>query len=282
MIVSPYSKDFDDILRDVLTDYENLDSAPDVSAGSMVFINGSVLASMLWGLYQFQAWIHKQQFPDTASTDNLNRWGAIYNISRLSTDTDATYLNKILTYIRQPPAGGNQLDFKNWALDQDNSYYTYGGVTYYNAYATVVSNPGDILGTVGIYTIPNDESIVNAGGSPDKEAELRTATENYIDSVRPLGMLSSTVYASDPVSTAVTMNVTAPAGGSVDTSAIQTAITNLMNAMSPGQSLFKSVLVFTALAYGAATATVSVPASEETTVDDDEHIRPGTITITEV
>lgn len=281
-MTSPFSKDLDTILTDILTDYSNLDSAPSISAGSMPFINGSVLASMLWGLYKYQAWINNQAFPDMADTDALNHWGSIYNITRLSTDTDATYLNKILNYIRQPPAGGNALDFKTWALDQENSYYTYGGVTYYNAYATIVSCPGDILGTVGIYTIPNDESIVNAGGSPDKEAELRTATENYIDGIRPLGMLSSTVYASDPVSTAVTMNVTASAGGSVDTSAIQTAITNLLNAMAPGESLFRSVLVFTAIAYGAATAVVSAPAVEETTVDDDEHIRPGTITINEV
>lgn len=282
MIVSPYSQDYDNLLHDILTDYQNLDSAPDVSAGSMVFINGSVLASMLWGLYQFQGWLHKQQFPDTASTEILNRWGSIYNITRLLTDTDATYLNKILTFLRQPPAGGNALDFKNWALDSTNSYYTLSGTTYYNAFAKVVSCVNDVLGTVGVYTIPNDETIVNAGGSPDKEEELRSATETYIESVRPLGLLSVSVYASDPVSTDVTINVTAPSGGSVDTDAIEAAITALLNSKEPGESLHKSELTWTAITYGAETAVVITPAAEETTVDNDEHIRPGTINITEV
>lgn len=279
---SPFNKDFDTLLYDILTDYSNLDSSPDVSAGSMAFIRGSVLASMLWGLYRFQGWISLQVFPDMADTDNLNHWGAIYDITRTSEDTDATYLNKILDYLRQPPAGGNALDFENWALDQDNSYYTYGGTTYYNAFATVVDCPNDVLGTVGVYTIPNDETIVNAGGSPDKEEELRSATETYIESVRPLGLLSVSVIASDPVTQNVTIDVTAPEGGSVDPAAIETAIEALLNNMSPGETLHKSALTCTALTYGAATAVVTTPTAEETTVDNDEHIRPGTITINEV
>lgn len=282
MPTSPFSKDFDTLLLDVLTDYSNLDSAPDVSAGSMPFIMGSVLSSMLWGLYRYQDWVLKQLFPDTADTNNLNHWGSIDDITRTEDDTDATYLNKILSNRRQAKAGGNALDFENWALDQDNSYYTYSGTTYYNAFVTIVSNPDDILGTVGVYTIPDDETIVNLGGSPDKEEELRAATETYIESMRSLGMLSVSVYASDPVTQAVTMDVTAPAGGSVDTDAIETAITALLNNMSPGETLNNSSLVFTALTYGAATAVVTVPATETTTVDDDEHIRPGAITINEV
>lgn len=347
MTTSPFDKDYDTILLEILTDYNNLDSAPDISAGSMPYITGSVLASMLWGLYRYQDWVLKQLFPDKAITEYLNHWGSIYNISRLSTDTDATYLNKILSYMRQAPAGGNALDFENWALDQDNSYVTYGGTTYYNAFAHVVSCPGGILGTVGIYTIPNDETIVNgnkssgtntgvtanklvdsgatfqtdgvAVGDPvtntsdnlittvsaiDSETTLslddniftatpknysvdgaeellRRATEDYIESKRPLGMLSQTVYSADPQTQAVTMTVTAPEGGSIDTSLISDAIENLLNGMAPGETLHKSTLEYTAHSYGAASAIVTVPSGETNTIDDDKYYRPGTITVTE-
>jgi uncharacterized phage protein gp47/JayE len=348
MTTLPFEKDFDDLLTDVLTDYSNLASSPDVSIGSPVFIQGSVLSSMLWGLYRYQDWIAKQHFPDLANTVNLNHWGALYDITRTGDDTDATYLNKILAFMRQPPAGGNKQDFENWALDQDNSYVIYGGVTYYNALVKVTPNPDGVLGTVGIYTIPNDETIVNdlissgtntsttanklvdsgadfvtdevaVGDAVTNTADnttalvtavddlntlaldtdiftsspvayevdgpeelLRRATETYIESVRPLGMLSISVHSSDPVTQAVTITVTAPEGGNVDTDAIEDAIEALMNAMSPGETLYKSSLACTALTYGAFAAAVTVPASEATTVDDDEHIRPGLITITEL
>jgi len=347
-MTSPFEKDFDTILTDVLTDYDNLASSPDISAGSQVFINGSVLASMLWGLYRFQEWIMKQHFPDLADTDNLNHHGSILEITRTADDTDATYLNKILAFLRQPPAGGNKLDFETWALDQDNSYVDYDGDTYYNAVVTVIDTPDNILGTVGIYTVPNDETVVNAlkssgnntGVTANKlvdagadfvtdgvaegdpvnntsdniialvtnvdnlttlslsadifiatpkayeidgaEELLRRATEDYIESKRPLGMLSVTVLASDPVTQNVTIEVTAPENGSVDVDAIEDAIEALLNGMSPGETLHKSALTCVALTYGADTAVVTVPASETTTVDNDEHIRPGTITITEV
>ncbi|MCK5450249.1 MAG: baseplate J/gp47 family protein [Candidatus Omnitrophica bacterium] len=347
MTTSPYEKDFDTILNDVLTDYDNLDDSPDVSIGSMAFVNGSTLSSMLWGLYKYQGWIHKQHFPDTADSTNLKRWGAILEVTYTGTDTDATYLIKVLNKLRQPPAGGNALDFENWAKDSDNSYVTYGGTTYTNEYATVVSTPNDLLGTVGVYTIPDDETIINqvkasgnntsvvvnklvdsgadfvtaavAAGDPvtnttddsittvasvedlntlvlnddiftgtpegysvaGAEELLRRATETYIETVRPLGMISVTVSSSDPATQAVTIEVTAPVGGSVDTTAIEDAIENLLDTYKPGQTLHKSILTCTALSYGAATAVVSVPAAEETTVDNDEHIRPGTINVTE-
>lgn len=348
MTTLPFEKDFDTLLTDILTDYSNLDSSPDISAGSMVFINGSVLASMLWGLYRYQDWIAKQHFPDLADTTNLNHHGSLYDITRLGADTDATYLNKILNFLRQPPAGGNANDFENWALDQDETAIEYDGVTYYNAIVSIVSAPDNILGTVGIYTIPDDESIVNvikssgtnshvvvdklkdtaadfvtdgvAIGDPvtnsatglaalvtavddlqnlsldtdifpatpvayivgAAEELLRRATEDYIDTVRPIGMLSAGVYASDPVTQAVQIDVTAATGENVDTEAIEDAIEALMNAMKPGETLHKSALTCTALTYGADTAVVNTPATETVTVDDDEYIRPGTVVITEV
>lgn len=345
----PYEKDFDTILRDILTDYSNLDSAPDVSEGTMPFIMGSVLASMIWGLYRYQDYNSKQPFPDKADTVNLNHWGSIYDINRLDSDTDATYLNKILAFLRQPPAGGNAQDFEVWAKDQDNSVVTYLTVTYYNAYATIV-DIAEGLGTVGVYTIPNDETIiddvissgsntsvtanklVDTTGSTDfvtdgvavgdavtntddstialvtnvddlntlsldtdiftafpkaylvegAEELLRRATETYIELKRPLGMLSVTVESAKPQTQNVTINVSPPAGESLDTDAIQAAVENDLDSMAPGQTLYKATLTCIALAYGAENAVVTTPAADETSVDNDKFIRKGTVTINEV
>ena len=278
-MASPFDKGFDTILLEILTDYSNLDSAPDVSQGSMPFIMGSVLASMVWGLYRYQDWINKQHFPDTADTDNLNHWGAIYDIARLTEDTNSTYLNKILDFIRQPPAGGNALDFETWALDSTNCYVVDGSTTYYNGYVTIV-DAGDGVGTVGIYTIPNDETIIDVVGPPNNEELLRAATEAYVETVRPLGMVAAPVYSAKPVSTNVTMTLTAPTGVTLDEDAIETAIEAEMNTMVPGQSLFHSTLNCIALSYGASNSVVTVPASATTTVDNDEFIRPGSIAFT--
>jgi len=278
-MASPFDKNFDDILHEILIDYSNLDSAPDTSEGSMVFIMGSVLASMQWGLYRYQDWIRKQQFPDTADTEALNHWGAIYDVTRASGDTDAEYLEDILAFLRQPPAGGNKQDFEDWALDSANSKYVDGSTTYYNAYVNVVSQPDGVPGTVGVYTIPNDETIVNNGGNTFEE-DLRAATEAYIESKRPLGMLSVSVFSSDPVITNVTIEVTAPDGETIDTTTIQTAIENELNSMAPGQSLHRSVIEKIAIDNGAKYANMTTPAISETTVDNDEHIRAGTVTVT--
>lgn len=347
MADTQFAKDFDTLLNDILTDYSNLDSAPDVTVGSMAFINGATLASMLWGLYRYQDWIAKQHFPDTADTTNLNHHGSLYDITRTGTDTDATYLNKILDYLRQPPAGGNANDYQNWALDQENSTVEYDSTDYYNGLVTVVDTPDNILGTVGVYTIPSDETIVgvvkstgtNSGVVASKlqdaaadfvtdgvavgdpvtnsatnltalvtavddlnnlsldtdifpaspvayivgaaEESLRRETETYIETVRPLGLLSVGVFASDETTENIQIDVTPESGGTVDTEAIEDAVTAFLLTLKPGETLFIDDLTCLAKTYGADHATVNTPAAN-VTVDNDEHIRKGTITITEV
>lgn len=276
-------QDFDSILNNILTDYQNLDSNPDVSEGSMTFVQGSVLASMVWGLYQFNKYNGRQPFPDTADSDNLRKIGGIYDIPYLDTDTDATYLNKILRLLRQAPAGGNKQDFQDWALDQENSFYDDGETVYYNGFATVV-DAADGPGTVGVYTIPNDETIID-GSQPapfpgNAEELLRIATEDYITTVRPLGLKSVAVVSAKPQLENVTMTVTAPEGESLDLPAITQAITDAMNLLAPGETLYVSTLICIALAFGAENASVSAP-SGDVTVDNDLFIRPGTILVTE-
>ena len=272
-----YKKDFDTILTEILTDYSNLDSNPDVSRGSMPYIQGSVLASMVWGLYRYNDYNAKQMFVDTADSDNLKKHGAILDIPYLDTDTDSTYLTKILNFLRQAPAGGNKLDFETWAKDSENCYYDDGGTIYYNEYATIVEGAFG-AGTVGVYTIPNDEMIIDVTTPVNVEEGLRLATENYIESVRPLGMAGTFAVSAKPVSQNVTITIVQPDSGDVDTDEIKTAIEDTLNAMVPCETLYMSTLICIALSYGAKNATLTTP-SADVAVDNDDFIRSGTVTV---
>lgn len=270
-----FEKSFDEILSDILTDYANLDDTPDTSVGSTPWLMASVLASMLWGLYRYQDYISAQHFPDTADTDNLNHWGAIYDITRLIDETDVDYATRILSFLRQAPAGGNALDYKNWALDHDESYYV-GDSTYYNNYVTVESNPDGILGTVGIYTIPTDETTISL---VNKQA-LRTATETYIESVRPLGLLSIRVHDATMLRQAIDIDVWPVTDGTVNTDDIKAAVETDMSSMVPGETIHKSTLTCIALNYGANYAVTNTPAANETTADNINYYRDdGTVSI---
>jgi len=112
----PYSKDFDSILSDQLTDYSNLDPAPDTSIGSMVYVGCATHSSALWGAYKYQDFISTEIFPDTCSTTALNHFGSDYGIPRLTGENDNDYAGRILSFMRQPPAGGTATDYQNWAL----------------------------------------------------------------------------------------------------------------------------------------------------------------------
>ena len=115
-MANDFLKNFDDLLQDILVDYSTLDSSPDVTEGSIVFIKGACLSSMLYGLYRYQDWISRQVFPDTADHDNLIHWASIYNVATYSTDTDSDILNRLLVALRLPPAGGTAQDYYNWAM----------------------------------------------------------------------------------------------------------------------------------------------------------------------
>lgn len=125
-----YQKTFDEELEQILTDYRNqswIDPetgqplAPlDTAQGSLVFIKASVLASAKWGLHQHQSWIARQIFPDLADSAKLEHHCWLRGIYRQAGETDAELLERLLTDLREPAAGGNQADYVRWAKQVDN------------------------------------------------------------------------------------------------------------------------------------------------------------------
>lgn len=113
------SREFDALLAAMLTDWQNQNPDADLSRGSLIYMKSACLASALWGIYKYQDWIARQIFPDTAETAYLEHHAWTRAITRLSGESDAALLARVLDDIRRPPAGGNQYDYIKWALEID-------------------------------------------------------------------------------------------------------------------------------------------------------------------
>ncbi|MFD3249471.1 baseplate J/gp47 family protein [Rahnella aquatilis] len=300
---------FDEIRQDILRDINNLLPNADTGDDSDYYIRASSVASVAAGIYQHQAWIVRQIFPDTADTDYLewhSRVRSIYRKSQTSAtgpiavsgeagstalagyvitrgelsyittadvtigadgtgtvqasastsgsagntlaaasgifsstptgfdssvtigimsggtdnESDTDLLSRLLDVIRRPPAGGNQFDYKRWALSVD-------GVS-----AAYVYPLRRGLGTVDIV-------VTSANGMSSNE--IIAATQAYIDSVRPVTakntlVLSPTFHVID-IAVKVSLNgIDLPTA----TLAITVAITDYINRLAPGEAFIRS------------------------------------------
>ena len=129
-------------------------------------------------------------------------------------ETSAELLARLLDLIQQPPAGGNQYDFRRWAMSVP-------GVT-----AAYVYPLRRGLGTVDIV-------ITASGGLPS--ADTIAACQAYIDSVRPVTAKNALVLAPQIVTIDHDVNI---AGLSlvVGTPLIQTALATYFATLVPGST----------------------------------------------
>lgn len=253
---TPFLSDFDTLLAAILADYRNQFPAADTSQGSLIFIKSACLASALWGLYRYQDWICRQIFPDTADSELLEHHANIRGLARRENETDAELLARLLDTLRNPPAGGNQYDYVQWAK-------SISGV------ADAVCVPAaQGPGTVDLVILASGESEI-----PD--SALLDEVFAYIETVRPVGVTLRCI-APTPVETAVTITV----DGDVDTDALAAEITAFLSGLRPGDDLTRAQLTALCINAGAADVLITLPAANVVTADD-EMIRPGTVTVAE-
>ena len=117
---STFIKEFDDLFEEVLLDYKNQFTDAEATKGSLLWVKSACLASALWGLYKYQDFIAAQIFPDTCDTENLEHHAWVYDLSRKTNETDSELLERLLSYIQDPPAGGKASDYVKWAMTFDN------------------------------------------------------------------------------------------------------------------------------------------------------------------
>jgi uncharacterized phage protein gp47/JayE len=115
-----YDKSFDQLLDEILTDYRNQFPEADTSKGSLIFIKSAASSAAHWGIYQYQKWIARQIFADTADEEYLEHHAWIHDLTRVSGESNAELLTRYLDHIRRPPAGGNKYDHIKWAKEIDN------------------------------------------------------------------------------------------------------------------------------------------------------------------
>jgi len=302
--------DFSTIQANILRDIGNQLPGADTGADSDYAIRSNANASAVEGLYEHQAWIAKQIFPDTADPDYLllharlrglslksgvgasgtiqltgqpgapvaaallcqtldgrqyqitgtgnvgadgtltlaagaTTSGSVTNaasgtsltlmspppgvnstatiVSMVGGTDDETYaelLGRLLDVIQRPPAGGNQWDFRRWAMNVD-------GVT-----AAYVYPLRRGLGTCDIV-------ITASGGLPS--ADTIAATQAYIDSQRPVTAKNCLVLAPTILTIDHVIQVAFPGGTAAQAqSLIQPGIQAYFAALLPGANYIKS------------------------------------------
>lgn len=99
------SPTFDEIRQNILRDIVNLLPDADTGDDSDYYIRASSVASVATGIYQHQAWIVRQIFPDTADTEYLEWHCRIRDIYRKS-QTTATGLISVTGEVNAAAAAG--------------------------------------------------------------------------------------------------------------------------------------------------------------------------------
>ncbi|HEC5114972.1 TPA: baseplate J/gp47 family protein [Escherichia coli] len=91
---------FDEIRNDILRDIKNLNTDADIGVDSDLYIRASAVASVATGIYQYQGWIVRQIFADTADTEFLEWHARTRGLYRKS----ATTASGTLTVTGEPGA----------------------------------------------------------------------------------------------------------------------------------------------------------------------------------
>lgn len=84
---------FDDIRSDILRDIKNLNTDADIGEDSDLYIRASAVASVATGIYQYQGWIVRQIFPDTADTEFLEWHARTRGLYRKSATTASGFMS---------------------------------------------------------------------------------------------------------------------------------------------------------------------------------------------
>lgn len=178
-------------------------------------------------------------------------------------ESDGELLARLLELIRRPPAGGNQYDYRRWAMEV-------AGVT-----AAFVYPLRRGLGTV-------DVVITSAGALPS--ATTITAVQDYIDDVRPVTAKNSLVLA--PTLKVVNVNVSVQLSEitlAVAQAQIEAALGTYFNQLAPGETAIKSrIEALVSDLSGVVDRAVTLPAANVVpTVDASmvEWVRLGTVTV---
>jgi uncharacterized phage protein gp47/JayE len=255
-----FLKDFDTILNEILTSYQNQLPDVDRSPGTMVFIKSACLASALWGLYKYQDYISRQIFPDTADTVFLEKHCARRGLTRIAGETDSELLSRLLAVLQNPPAGGTKADYETWAKEVSYTHDA-GQVTEWveNVKTAICFPNARGVGSVNV-AITSDRT--ESGFEEIPTSELIAAVTANIEAKRVVTGYDFSVYAAAHNSPTVTLLVS---GVDANTLAlISDDIEAFMRSLPIGKTLYLAQIESLAIVRGAETVTVVNPSADVT------------------
>lgn len=173
-------------------------------------------------------------------------------------ETDAALLARLLFRMRNPPQGGADYDYVDWAMSVD-------GVTAAYVYAM---RRGE--GTV-------DVAIMTAGGVPS--AGLVATVQAYIDSVRPV-TAQCMVLAPVPVPVSVAASLVLTSGYTLSdvSGRLTTAITAYFAGLRPGDTVVKTrIESLISITAGVADFTLTSPSANVPARVDASHLELATL-----
>lgn len=296
-----FQRSIDSLIDEFLLHVEN--QAPDVdrSAGSLTRVFGSGVGSCLWGVYNRLEFLARQISPDSAESARLEHHCDVRGLTRADGETDSALLTRLLSILRQPPAGGNQYDWPRWAKE-----VTYGTETCTKAW---LDENARGQGTINVVIAsdrsedPDDYSAwANAtaysAGDVVKDDSITGAYRAYIattsgtssgtgvDDDTGVSWEDAEEYASSGLVAEVTDYLDAKrpvgiwdfavysclknsqdvaitvTGDDADTAVIAAAIETYMETIVGGKGLYTGQLVYIAIEAGAENAVVTTPAAD--------------------
>lgn len=287
-----FSKDFNEILGDILTNYRNigpidmLDVAklkqerpdiyemykvqgnPDTSEGTILHMRAACLASLAYGLHKLADKAVGQFFPDTASREYLEKHAADYGLTS-SGKTDIQLKDELSVLKKFRLMGGNKYDYIYWAKQ-----VVIGDEKVVEATVHPLAQ-GE--GTFDIVIMSNKNLGVSSGSLIDavqaKINENRTVCSGFSWGMRVLG--------TQPIIIDVSITGT---GDRFDKAKTAQDISAYLNSFKHAQTLYRSQLITIAIQNGADNAVVNTPADDvvpivNTVTGMYEMVRPGTIEV---
>src|SRR5450830_717336 len=182
----------------------------------------------------------------------------------VAAETDVAFLERVLDYLRNPPAGGTKNDFERWAKEC-------GGVT--SAYCYPKRRG---TGTTDVAILSN--------GAPPSDA-LRALVFAYIDNLKTTFgdcMILAPQQTAVAIAGTLTLN-----GTDLDTAlaAIQTSLAEYFAALAPGDTVYlKRIITIILNVTGVEDVVLTLPAGNVTNIVDISNVQQsilGTITLVE-
>lgn len=231
---------FDDLFQTVLTAIQNASQGRQIAKGDPLFQRAAGFSSAVWGLYRQADWTRDQIWADTASEDSIVHHASLIGITRAPAEDAAQLLARFLARIRSPAAGGNRVDYEQWAMSVPTGAESISSITCYPS--------GYGPGTCVLVVRTPSGNPISSG--------LQSAIKAIVAEKGPVS--PSEIYVIASAISPVVVNV-AMVGGSA--SICESSIRTYFDTLIMGQSFSPQSVQALAFFAGATSVTVSSPSA---------------------